>query len=116
MKYPEEWNAKAIENQTKKAFDMCSLMNDSSDFPKRDENIERAFVLLKQPGMKGIGTATASLILSVYDVEISILIRRGLAVVIPSHGKDPYTPQNYTNFVSNPKETRETVRGEEHSR
>lgn len=112
MKYPDEWNAKAIETQTKKAFELCSLMNETSDFrnAKKIGNVLSCF--LKQPGMRGIGTATASLILSIYDSRFPFLSDEALAVVIPSYGKDPYTPLNYFNFVSQIQKKRASLLGE----
>jgi hypothetical protein len=112
MKYPDEWNAKAIETQTKKAFELCSLMNETSDFrnAKKIGNVLSCF--LKQPGMRGIGTATASLILSIYDSRFPFLSDEALAVVIPSYGKDPYTPLNYVNFVSQIQKKRARLLGE----
>ena len=112
MKYPQQWSAKAIENQTKKAFDMCSLMNDSSDFRNATKILNVLSCFLKQPGMKGIGTATASLILSIYDPRFPFLSDEAIAVVIPSPGKDPYTPQNYTNFVAQIQKKRARLLGE----
>ena len=112
MKYPEEWNAKAIERQTKKAFEMCAQMNDSSDFRNGKKILNVLSCFLKQPGMKGIGTATATLILSVYDVRFPFLSDEALAVVIPSYGKDPYTPLNYANFVSQIQKKRAKLLGE----
>ena len=112
MKYPEEWNAKAIERQTKKAFELCAQMNDSSDFRNGKKILNVLSCFLKQPGMKGIGTATASLILSVYDVRFPFLSDEAFAVVIPSYGKDPYTPLNYANFVSQIQKKRAKLLGE----
>ena len=112
MKYPEEWNAKAIERQTKKAFELCAQMNDSSDFRNGKKILNVLSCFLKQTGMKGIGTATASLILSVYDVRFPFLSDEALAVVIPSYGKDPYTPLNYANFVSQIQKKRAKLLGE----
>ena len=98
MKYPQQWSAKAIENQTKKAFDMCSLMNDSSDFRNATKRLNGKFDFI--------------------DIrpEISILIRRGDCGGYSFTWKGSvHATKLHELRCSNPKETRETVRGEKHS-
>ena len=114
MKYPQQWSAKAIETK-RKSFRHVFSYERQFRFSKRDENIERAFVLFETTRMKGIGTATASLILSIYDPRFPFLSDEAIVVVIPSW-KGSVHATNYTNFVAQIQKKRETVRGEKHSR